>query len=130
MWTSSNHLSFLSVVGHFAGESLSIAEFWQQLTTPDAQYRQRDILLAFQNLYGDYTGAAQAAVILKALDSFEIAPQLHCFVGDNATNNDNELIQGLNEHDDINLTSNNRIRCAEHIINLVVKATLYGKGVS
>ncbi|CAN9292493.1 unnamed protein product [Alternaria alternata] len=57
-----------------------------------AQYRQRDILLAFQNLYGDHTGAAQAAVILKALDSFEIAPQLHCFVGDNATNNDNELI--------------------------------------
>ena len=92
MWTLSNHLSFLGVVGHFAGEYLLIAVFWQQLTTPDAQYRQRDILLAFQNLYGDHTGAAQAAVILKALDSFEIAPQLHCFVGDNATNNDNELI--------------------------------------
>ncbi|RYN88075.1 hypothetical protein AA0119_g12201 [Alternaria tenuissima] len=103
-----------NVVGHFA----------------DAQYQQRDILLAFQNLYGDHTGAAQAAVILKALNSFEIALQLHCFVGDNATNNDNELIQGLNEHDNINLTSNNRIRCARHIINLVVKATLYGKGVS
>jgi hypothetical protein len=70
VWTSSNHLSFLSVVGHFAGKYLSIAVFWQQLTTPDAQYQQRDILLAFQNLYGDYTGAAQAAVILKALDSF------------------------------------------------------------
>ncbi|RYN48425.1 hypothetical protein AA0114_g7239 [Alternaria tenuissima] len=76
VWTSSNHLSFLGVVGYFA----------------DAQYQQRDILLAFRNLYGDYTGAAQAAVILQVLDSFEIAPQLHCFVGDNATNNDNELI--------------------------------------
>ncbi|RMZ67784.1 transposase [Pyrenophora seminiperda CCB06] len=36
----------------------------------------------------------------------------------------------LNVHDEINLTSSNRIRCAGHIINLVVKATLYGKGVS
>jgi hypothetical protein len=27
VWTSSNHLSFLGVVGHFAGESLSIAVF-------------------------------------------------------------------------------------------------------
>ena len=76
--------------------------------------------------------ATSTAIIqaLRKLLLFEIAPQLHCFVGDNATNNDNELIQGLNEHDDIKLTSNNRIRCAGHIINLVVKATLYGKGVS
>ena len=27
VWTSSNHLSFLGVVGHFAGESLLIAVF-------------------------------------------------------------------------------------------------------
>jgi hypothetical protein len=124
VWTSSNHLSFLGVVAHFAGKSLSIALYWQQLTTADAQYKQRDILLAFRNLYGDHTGAAQAAVILRVLKSFEIAPQLHCFVGDNA------LIQGLNVHNEINLTSSNRIRCAGHIINLVVKATLYGKGMS
>jgi deoxycytidylate deaminase len=98
--------------------------------TADAQYKQRNILLAFRNLYGDHTGAAQAAVILQVLESFEIAPQLHCFVSDNASNNNNALIQSLNVHNEINLTSSNCIRCAGHIINLVVKATLYGKGVS
>jgi len=101
-----------------------------QLTTIDAQYQQRDVLIAFRNLYGDHTGAAQASVILRVLEGFEIAPRLHCFVGDNASNNDAELIRGLNDHESIHLTGNNRIRCAGHIINLVVKATLYGKGVS
>ena len=51
-------------------------------------------------------------------------------MGDNATNNNSELINGLNNYESICLTSNNRLRCAGHIINLVVKATLYGKGVS
>jgi hypothetical protein len=63
--------------------------------------------------------------------ALRIAPQLHCFVGDNASkNNNNALTQGLNVHNESNLTSSNCIRCAGHIINLVVKATLYGKGVS
>jgi hypothetical protein len=81
-------------------------------------------------LYGNHTGAAQAAVIFQVLEDFEIALQLHCFVGDNASNNDNALIQGLNKHDNINLTSSNRICCAGHIINLVIEATLYGKDMS
>jgi hypothetical protein len=51
-------------------------------------------------------------------------------VGDNASNNDSELIKGLNLHPSINLTFNNRIRCAGHIINLIVKATIYGHNVS
>jgi hypothetical protein len=51
-------------------------------------------------------------------------------VGDNATSNDSELIKGLNLHPNINITSNHRIRCVGHIINLIVKATIYGQGVS
>ncbi|CAE7020025.1 hypothetical protein HRS9139_02657 [Pyrenophora teres f. teres] len=113
VWTSSNHLSFLGVVAHFS----------------DSQYKQRDVLIAFRNLYGDHTGAAQAAIILNVLNEFEVAPRLQAFVGDNASNNDSELINGLNQHPDVHLSSSNRIRCAGHIINLVVKATLYGKGV-
>jgi hypothetical protein len=51
-------------------------------------------------------------------------------VGNNATSNDGELIKNLHLHPNINITADNRIRCAGHIINLVVKATIYGKGVS
>jgi hypothetical protein len=51
-------------------------------------------------------------------------------VGDNASSNDSELTNNLNNHPDINLRPHHRLRCAGHIINLVVKATIYGKGVS
>lgn len=64
------------------------------------------------------------------LDEFGISQKFHCFVGDNATSNDGELIRNLNLHPNVNIDLNNRIRCAGHIINLVVKATLYGNGVS
>jgi hypothetical protein len=96
----------------------------------DADYKQRDIIIAFRNLYGDHTGAAQGTIVRAVLDEYEMSRKFHCFVGDNATNNDGELIRSLNLHPDINITTNNRIRCAGHIINLVVKATIYGKGVS
>jgi hypothetical protein len=96
----------------------------------DANNQQRTVLIAFRNLYGDHTGAAQASVIINVLESYEITEKFHCFVGDNASSNDNETISALNEHADINLNSSHRIRCAGYIINLVVKATIYGKGVS
>jgi hypothetical protein len=51
-------------------------------------------------------------------------------VGDNATSNDTELIKGLNLHLNVNVDLQHRIRCAGHIINLVVKATLYEDRVS
>jgi hypothetical protein len=51
-------------------------------------------------------------------------------VGDNASSNDSELTNNLNNHPDINLRPHHRLRCAGHIINLIVKATIYGKGVS
>jgi hypothetical protein len=51
-------------------------------------------------------------------------------VGDNASSNDGELIKGLNLHPNINLSFDERLRCAGHIFNLVVNATLYGRGIS
>jgi hypothetical protein len=51
-------------------------------------------------------------------------------VGDNATSNDAETILGLNAYPDLNLNASHRIRCAGHVINLVVKATIYGSRVS
>jgi len=87
-------------------------------------------LIAFENLYGDHTGATQGSVVRAALDRYTIASKFHCFVGDNATSNDGELIKSLNLHLNINILADNRIRYAGYIINLVVKATIYGNGVS
>jgi hypothetical protein len=51
-------------------------------------------------------------------------------VGDNATSNSSKLIEGLNLHPNVNIDASHRIRCAGHIINLVVKATIYRDRVS
>ena len=71
-----------------------------------------------------------AGVVLEVAREYDFERKLHCFVGDNATSNDNQFIEGLNESPHINFGSENRIRCAGHIINLVVKATIYGSGIS
>jgi hypothetical protein len=96
----------------------------------DAKLKQQDLLIAFKNLYGDHTGAAQAAIIRNVLANHKISCQFHCFVGDNASSNDSKLIDGLNLHLNIHITADNRLRCAGHIINLIIKATIYGNGVS
>lgn len=51
-------------------------------------------------------------------------------MGDNATSNDSKFIEGLYISPQINFGPEHRIRCAGHIINLVVKATIYRSGVS
>jgi hypothetical protein len=83
-----------------------------------------EYVIAFCNLYSDHTGAAQATIIVDVLDSFEISSKFHCFVGNNASNNNSETIAGLNLHPNININPDHCICCAGHIINLVVKATI------
>jgi hypothetical protein len=68
-------------------------------------------------------------LILDVIDCYDISSKLHCFVSDNATSNDGELIRGLNLYPNINLTFDERLRCCGHIFNLIVKTTLYGKGI-
>ena len=112
MWTSNNHHSFLGIVAHFV----------------DATYNQRDVLIAFRNLFSDHTGSAQALAVLDVIREYNFEPRLHCFVSDNARNNDNKFIKAINKYSDhLILGQQHRIRCTGHIINLVVKATLFGQ---
>lgn len=89
-----------------------------------------DIIIAFRNLYGEHTGATQAFILRAVFDEYDISRKFHCFVSDNAGSNDSTLIAGANEHPNITIDLRHRVRCAGHIINLIVKATIYGKGVS
>jgi hypothetical protein len=98
--------------------------------TIDADYKQKDILIGFRNLFGDHTGAAQGSIIRAVFDDYDISRKFHCFVGDNATSNDSGLIASLNLHPNVDIEPHQRLRCAGHIINLVVKAIIYGDGVS
>jgi hypothetical protein len=70
-------------------------------------------------------------VILNVIREYNFESKFNCFVGDNATNNDKRLISYLNKESAIlNLSTEHRIRCAGHNISLIVKATIYGAGVS
>lgn len=64
------------------------------------------------------------------MEEFKIVKKFNCFVGDNASNNDSTLIAALNKILGLELTEENRIRCAAHIINLISKAIIYGEGVT
>jgi hypothetical protein len=61
----------------------------------DSDYKQQDIIIAFHNLYRDYTGAAQGTIICTVLNEYEIFQKFHCFVSNKVTNNNRELIQSL-----------------------------------
>jgi hypothetical protein len=108
----------------------TLTEIKRTDTSADANLKQRDIIIAFRNLFGDHTEATQGTIIHAVLDEYEISQKFHCFVGNNATSNNGKLIESLNLHPNIHVTANNCIRCAGHIINLVVRATIYRKGVS
>ena len=47
--------------------------------------------------------------MLEVAREYDFERKLHCFVGDNATSNDNQFIKGLNESPQINFGSENRI---------------------
>lgn len=96
----------------------------------DCNYKHRDLMIGFRNLFGDHTGANQARVLAQFLKEHDIADKFHYFVGDNASNNDAKLLAGVNTACGLSPTSTHRIRCAGHIINLVIKAIIYGQGVS
>jgi hypothetical protein len=61
---------------------------------------------------------------------YSIVDKVGFFVGDNAANNDTTFITSLGKYLQKTIPSSCRIRCAGHIINLVVKASIYGAGVS
>lgn len=133
VWTSPNYYSILAVVAHFFGKQVARASNTKSLTAdhlPDANNNPTNLLIGFNNLISDHSGAGIGSSILETIDSYDIASKFHCFVGDNATSNDGALIAALDEHPELSVNEEHRIRCTGHIINLVVKAVLYGDGVS
>ena len=113
MWSSGNHLSLLGVVAHWI----------------DANSQACRALLGLRRLSGAHTGENQGQIIISILQEFELTKKIGYFTLDNAANNDTALVflskhlQELGVYFD---PIEHRLRCIGHIINLVVKALLYG----
>jgi hypothetical protein len=109
-WSSPNHYSVLGVVGYWI----------------DTDRQLRTGLLAIKVLEGHH-GVEQADVLQEVIATYNIEHKISAFQIDNATNNDTALdalassIPGVDR-------KQLRLRCFGHIINLVVKALLFGTG--
>jgi hypothetical protein len=107
-WSSLNHLSLFGSVGHWI----------------DSERKLKTALLALRLLDSHY-GHEIADTVLPVIRTFEIENKLGAFQMDNATNNDSALKALAKSIPSVDVRES-RLRCFGHIVNLVVKAILYG----
>ena len=111
LWTSGNELTLCGVVAHFI----------------DRGGYLKTALLGMPRLLGTHSGENIASCLIIVIHEYELASKLGYFMMDNAKEND-VAIRALAQTFPIN-EKKQRLRCAGHIINLITKALLFGKGV-
>lgn len=105
-WSAPNHLSLLGVVRHWLDESRSL----------------KTALLGLRPMRS-HTGANIATVVGEVITTYNVKGKISAYQMDNATNNDTALAA-------MNSGSQTRLRCLGYIVNLVVKALLFGTKTS
>jgi hypothetical protein len=117
MWSGPNHHAYQAVVGHWLDEECKL----------------HAALLSLHRFEGAHTGVNQADHVWNTLQAYEIEHLVGKFNVDNATNNDTALQDiarrltagGYPTIDPIA----DRLRCFGHVLNLAVKALLWGSNV-
>jgi hypothetical protein len=112
-WRAHNRREYVAVCGHFV----------------DGKGHPRTLLLGFPRRHGGHTGDDLAALIKPVILLYEIGEKLGSFVMDNAGDN-GKCLEALQRSFPSIDPESDRIRCIGHVINLVVKALLFGEGVS
>jgi len=112
-WRAHNRREYVAVCGHFV----------------DGNGRPRTLLLGFPRRHGGHTGDNLAALVKPVILQYGIGEKLGSFVMDNAADN-GRCLEALQRSFSSIDPESDRIRCIGHIINLVVKALLFGEGVS
>jgi hypothetical protein len=111
-WRAPNRDDYIAICAHFI----------------DKDYKIVHCLLGFKSVYGEKSGQATGEITAGVINDYEIGQNLGAFMMDNAKDNDTALKELATRFDiDIKFS---RLRCLGHVINLVVKALLFGKGVS
>ena len=113
LWSSPNHRAFLGIVGHWVG----------------ADGKLHGTLLGLRRFHGSHTGINQAEHFWEVIKFYELETKIGYFTLDNASNNDTALVQIEAYLAERGIKFNpqaRRLRCFGHVINLVVKAFLWG----
>ena len=113
-WSSPNDCSFLGVVAYWL----------------DSDHNLKSTVLGVRRFRGPHTGENQAKHFWDIITPYNIAQKIGYFTLDNASNNDTALQHISSYLTAINIPFNSiqrRLRCFGHILNLVVKAFLWGE---
>ena len=113
LWTSPNHRAFFGLVGHWI----------------DCYGYLRTALLGMERFQGPHTGLNQAEMIWQILERYHLMYRVGYFTTDNAFNNDTALRELGHIFDAHSIPFDPikaRVRCFGHVIDLVVKAFLWG----
>jgi len=92
------------------------------------EYKLEHCLLGFWKVNSAKSGQLIAEITANVINDYEIGQNLGAFMMDNATDN-NTMLKELATQFDINV-GYLHLQCLGHIINLVIKALLFGKGIS
>ena len=114
LWTSPNHHAFLGVVGHWVDNGGTL----------------HSTVLGLQRFRGRHTGENQAIHFWEVATRYKLVDKIGYFTLDNATNNDSALRFIKNYLGEIGILFDpvsRRLRCFGHVLNLVVKAFLWGE---
>ena len=112
LWTASNRFNYVGIVSYFV----------------DGKGLKRDVLISLLRVIGPHSGKNIATYIKKVIDCYELGSKLGYFVLDNASTND-ICLEALALWFPIDVNKR-RLRCISHIINLVVRAVIFGENVS
>ncbi|KAG7423449.1 Zinc finger BED domain-containing protein RICESLEEPER 2 [Fusarium oxysporum f. sp. raphani] len=112
LWTASNGFHYIGIVGHFV----------------DSEGEKRDVLLGLPRLVGPHSGENMASYVKEVINQYEMGSKLGYFMLDNAESNDT-CLETLARWFPMDV-SRRRLRCIGHIINLVVRAVIFGSNVS
>ena len=114
---------FLILIHAFLG---IVAHWW------DLDDALKSALIALPKLLGVHSGENIAFTTVEVLKQYEIQNNVGYFTFDNASNNDtaieriNEILSNIAINREMSYEEC-RLRCAGHILNLVVKALLFRK---
>jgi len=111
MWTSPNFLAMLGITAHHVSH------------TGEA----KDCLIGLKRVIGSHSGENMAQSIIAVIEKYGLKDRLGYFMLDNAKSNDTcvrSILAKLRPDLD---PKERRLRCFGHIINLAVKAFLFGK---
>lgn len=111
-WTSEEGTNYLAIVAHFLDEN----------------HKLQTALLDLPALKGPHSGENIAKVLSTAITFYDVSPTIGFFMMDNAANNDTCIQELAKQYPTIKRES--RLRCVGHMLNIIVKALLFGQGVS